>query len=165
MSSYIRKRALKLDYKDLFILSKTRVQTKIQKKGLQLQHVKNELRKLNRNSVNTKLQKQQSRKTVKETTQKPIQDVCSHQFRPRYSSMVSAENNTSGPFSIVLHQMTSIHNRSELRIQDNSNESSSSKLVHKMFINSISDRSLNIAKKVLLDVSLGIDNIYVPRKC
>ncbi|GJV48367.1 hypothetical protein Tco_1438579 [Tanacetum coccineum] len=69
--------------------------------------------------------------------------------------MVSAENNTSGPVpqcqmtfeqrssslgrqcqmmsvhissGLVLHQMTSDHNRSELRIQDHSNEPSSSKL-------------------------------------
>ncbi|GKF98631.1 hypothetical protein Tco_0297414, partial [Tanacetum coccineum] len=34
--------------------------------------------------------------------------------------------------SLVLHQMTSDHNRSELRIQDNSNEQSSSKLVLKV---------------------------------
>ncbi|GJU11842.1 hypothetical protein Tco_1134238 [Tanacetum coccineum] len=65
--------------------------------------------------------------------------------------MVSAENNTSGPVpqsdqasvfmammsvhissGLVLHQMTSDHNRSELRIQDHSNEPSSSKLVPKV---------------------------------
>ncbi|GKB71118.1 hypothetical protein Tco_0932530 [Tanacetum coccineum] len=34
--------------------------------------------------------------------------------------------------SLVLHQMTSDHNRSELRIQDHSNEQSSSKLVPKV---------------------------------
>ncbi|GKF94054.1 hypothetical protein Tco_0283754 [Tanacetum coccineum] len=43
-------------------------------------------------------------------------DVCSHQFRPR----------------LVLHQMTSDHNRSELGIQDHINEQSSSKLVPKV---------------------------------
>ncbi|GKA07123.1 hypothetical protein Tco_0686347 [Tanacetum coccineum] len=48
--------------------------------------------------------------------------------------MASAENNTSGPVpqSLVLHQMTSDHNRSELGIQDHSNEPSSSKLVPKV---------------------------------
>ncbi|GJV95442.1 hypothetical protein Tco_1547019 [Tanacetum coccineum] len=60
--------------------------------------------------------------------------------------MASAENNTSGPApflnvqktfeqrssSLVLHQMTSDHNRSELGIQDHSNEQSSSKLVPKV---------------------------------
>ncbi|GJW05853.1 hypothetical protein Tco_1568276 [Tanacetum coccineum] len=48
--------------------------------------------------------------------------------------MVSAENNTSGPVPqcLVLHQMTSDHNRSELGIQDHSNEQSSSKLVPKV---------------------------------
>ncbi|GJR99120.1 hypothetical protein Tco_0315629 [Tanacetum coccineum] len=34
--------------------------------------------------------------------------------------------------SLVLHQMTSDHNRSELRIQDHSNKQSSSKLVPKV---------------------------------
>ncbi|GKF06578.1 hypothetical protein Tco_0037246, partial [Tanacetum coccineum] len=36
------------------------------------------------------------------------------------------------PSSLVLHQMTSDHNRSELGIQDHSNEQSSSKLVLKV---------------------------------
>ncbi|GKG36064.1 hypothetical protein Tco_0443742, partial [Tanacetum coccineum] len=57
----------------------------------------------------------------------------------RQCQMVSAENNTSGPApflnvqmtsvhissALVLHQMTSDHNRSELGIQDHSNEPSS----------------------------------------
>ncbi|GKB34007.1 hypothetical protein Tco_0873408, partial [Tanacetum coccineum] len=60
--------------------------------------------------------------------------------------MMSAENNTSGPApflndkmtsvhissGLVLHQMTSDYNRSELGIQDHSNEPSSSKLVPKV---------------------------------
>ncbi|GKG11720.1 hypothetical protein Tco_0345957 [Tanacetum coccineum] len=48
--------------------------------------------------------------------------------------MASAENNTSGPVPqcLVLHQMTSDHNRSDLGIQDHSNEQSSSKLVPKV---------------------------------
>ncbi|GJT72938.1 hypothetical protein Tco_1032224 [Tanacetum coccineum] len=52
----------------------------------------------------------------------------------RQCQMVSAENNTSGPVPqcLVLHQMTSDHNRSELGIQDHSNEPSSSKLVPKV---------------------------------
>ncbi|GJU31530.1 hypothetical protein Tco_1175119 [Tanacetum coccineum] len=52
----------------------------------------------------------------------------------RQCQMVSAENNTSGPVPqcLVLHQMTSDHNRSELGIQDHSNEQSSSKLVPKV---------------------------------
>ncbi|GJU53283.1 hypothetical protein Tco_1226997 [Tanacetum coccineum] len=64
----------------------------------------------------------------------------------RQCQMVSAENNTSGPApflnvqmtsvhissGLVLHQMTSDHNRSELGIQDHSNEPSSSKLVPKV---------------------------------
>ncbi|GJW37107.1 hypothetical protein Tco_0060027, partial [Tanacetum coccineum] len=64
----------------------------------------------------------------------------------RQCQMESAENNTSGPApflnvqmtsvhissGLVLHQMTSDHNRSELGIQDHSNEPSSSKLVPKV---------------------------------
>ncbi|GJT50794.1 hypothetical protein Tco_0976951 [Tanacetum coccineum] len=52
----------------------------------------------------------------------------------RQCEMVSAENNTSGPVPqcLVLHQMTSDHHRSELKIQDHSNEQSSSKLVPKV---------------------------------
>ncbi|GJU27730.1 hypothetical protein Tco_1166351, partial [Tanacetum coccineum] len=52
----------------------------------------------------------------------------------RQCQMASAENNTSGPVPqcLVLHQMTSDHNRSELGIQDHSNEPSSSKLVPKV---------------------------------
>ncbi|GKG24129.1 hypothetical protein Tco_0392165, partial [Tanacetum coccineum] len=55
--------------------------------------------------------------------------------------MVSAENNTSLNVQmtsvhissgLILHQMTSDHNRSELGIQDHSNEQSSSKLVSKV---------------------------------
>ncbi|GKF80225.1 hypothetical protein Tco_0238827, partial [Tanacetum coccineum] len=52
----------------------------------------------------------------------------------RQCQMASAENNTSGPVPqcLVLHQMTSDHNRSELGIQDHSNEQTSSKLVPKV---------------------------------
>ncbi|GKF90953.1 hypothetical protein Tco_0274654, partial [Tanacetum coccineum] len=62
----------------------------------------------------------------------------------RQCQMASTENNTSGPVpqclmmyvhissGLVLHQMTSDHNRSELGIQDHSNELSSSKLVLKV---------------------------------
>ncbi|GKB37044.1 hypothetical protein Tco_0881986, partial [Tanacetum coccineum] len=68
----------------------------------------------------------------------------------RQCQMASAENNTSGPVpqyqasvfmamtfeqrssSLVLHQMTSDHNRSELGIHDHSIEQSSSKLVPKV---------------------------------
>ncbi|GJX34334.1 hypothetical protein Tco_0245891 [Tanacetum coccineum] len=48
--------------------------------------------------------------------------------------MASAENNTSGPVPqcLVLHQITSDHNRSELRILVHINEPSSSKLVPKV---------------------------------
>ncbi|GKF64411.1 hypothetical protein Tco_0187859, partial [Tanacetum coccineum] len=69
---------------------------------------------------------------------------------PQRQEMASAENNTSGPVpqnqasvfmemmsvhissGLVLHQMTSDHNRLEIRIHDHSNEPSSSKLVPKV---------------------------------
>ncbi|GKF53659.1 hypothetical protein Tco_0160569, partial [Tanacetum coccineum] len=52
----------------------------------------------------------------------------------RQCQMVSAENNTSGPIPqcLVLHQMTSDHNRSELGIHDHINDPLSSKLVPKV---------------------------------
>ncbi|GKB04625.1 hypothetical protein Tco_0832820, partial [Tanacetum coccineum] len=64
-------------------------------------------------------------------------DVCSHQFRPRSSSNDAPFLNVQMTFeqrssSLVLHQMTSDHNRSELGIHDHSNEPSSSKLVPKV---------------------------------
>ncbi|GKF20648.1 hypothetical protein Tco_0069286 [Tanacetum coccineum] len=78
-------------------------------------------------------------------------DVCSHQFRPRSSSNDAPFLNVQKTFDcsrsslglhgmmsvhissgLVLHQMTSDHNRSELGIQDHSNEQSSSKLVPKV---------------------------------
>ncbi|GJV86979.1 ribonuclease H-like domain-containing protein [Tanacetum coccineum] len=94
---------------------------------------------------------------------------------------------------LVLHQMTSDHNRSELGIQDHSNEPSSSKLVPKVvplavktatsrqelgllfhlhiamlrttgiYIENTKLENQKISKKILLDMSLGIDNIYVLR--
>ncbi|GJX48293.1 hypothetical protein Tco_0273483 [Tanacetum coccineum] len=65
------------------------------------------------------------------------QDVhlCQNGFtKDELHQMASAENNTSGPVPqcLVLHQMTSDHNRSELGIHDHSNEPSSSKLVPKV---------------------------------
>ncbi|GJT86791.1 hypothetical protein Tco_1068508 [Tanacetum coccineum] len=78
-----------------------------------------------------------------------MSDHNSSNLAPQRQEM-SAENNISGPVpqyqasvfmamtfeqrssSLVLHQMTSDHNRSELGIQDHSNEQSSSKLVPKV---------------------------------
>ncbi|GJT96624.1 hypothetical protein Tco_1092142 [Tanacetum coccineum] len=61
--------------------------------------------------------------------------VCSSSLG-RQCQMASAENNTSGPVpqfqASVFMAMTSDHNRSELGIQDHSNEPSSSKLVPKV---------------------------------
>ncbi|GJW38579.1 hypothetical protein Tco_0064424 [Tanacetum coccineum] len=46
--------------------------------------------------------------------------------------MLPNERVVSNQFSLILHQMTSAHNRSELGIHDHSNEQSSSKLVPKV---------------------------------
>ncbi|GKF47135.1 hypothetical protein Tco_0136937 [Tanacetum coccineum] len=91
----------------------------------------------------------------------------------RQCQMVSAENNTSGPSflnvqrrliaadqasvfmaktfeqrssSLVLHQMTSDHNRSELGIHDHNNEPSSSKLVPKVVPLGVKSRQLHYDK-------------------
>ncbi|GKE04853.1 hypothetical protein Tco_1396871 [Tanacetum coccineum] len=110
----------------------------------------------------------------------------------RQCQMASAENNTSGPVpqsdqASVFMAMTSDHNRSELGIQDHSNEPSSSKLVPKfvplavktatsrqelgllfhlhiamlrktgIYIENTKLENQKISKKNLLDMSLGID--------
>ncbi|GKF91218.1 hypothetical protein Tco_0274919 [Tanacetum coccineum] len=94
---------------------------------------------------------------------------------------------------LVLHQMTSDHNRSDLGIQDHSNEQSSSKLVPfqqgirlftattrqalellfhlhiamlrttGIYIQIQNLKNRKFPNKILLDMSLGIDNIYVLR--
>ncbi|GJV93682.1 hypothetical protein Tco_1541495 [Tanacetum coccineum] len=94
---------------------------------------------------------------------------------------------------LVLHQMTSDQNHSELGIHDHNNEPSSSKLVPKVvplavktatsrqelgllfhlhiamlrttgiYIENTKSEKQKISKKILLDMSLGIDNIYVLR--
>ncbi|GJV49013.1 zf-CCHC domain-containing protein [Tanacetum coccineum] len=121
-------------------------------------------------------------------SQKPVPEW------PRSSTTLTFEQSSS---SLVLHQMTSDHNRSELRIHDHSNEPSSSKLVPKVvpladktatsrqelellfhhhiamlrptckyFLqkqNIKSENQIFFSKKNLLDMSLGIDNIYVLR--
>ncbi|GJW39860.1 hypothetical protein Tco_0065705 [Tanacetum coccineum] len=67
-------------------------------------------------------------------------DVLSQQFRPRTKTTRDApflnDKMTSVHISsgLVLHQMTSDHNRSELGIQDHNNEQSSSKLVPKVVL-------------------------------
>ncbi|GKF33749.1 hypothetical protein Tco_0106949, partial [Tanacetum coccineum] len=74
-----------------------------------------------------------------------MSDHISSDLAPQ-QQMVSAENNTSGPApflnvqmtyvhissGLVIHQMTSVHNRLELGIHDYSNEPSSLKLVPKV---------------------------------
>ncbi|GKB59370.1 hypothetical protein Tco_0915556 [Tanacetum coccineum] len=169
-----------IDQTTSLIAKNDEFKAQLQEKGFAIAALKNELRKLKGNSERHSPLAQQRLKVNPQIVQKKIsltnvkakkaldvsagtllstEDVCSHQFRPRYSSMVSAENNTSGPvpqcskrrlivadqasvfmemtsfsqsFILVLHQMTSDHNRSELRIQDHSNEPSSSKLVPKV---------------------------------
>ncbi|GJY12990.1 hypothetical protein Tco_0382299 [Tanacetum coccineum] len=85
---------------------------------------------------------------------------------PMVQMQISLTNVKQTSFNVsaglVLHQMTSDHNRSELGIQDHSNEPSSSKLVPKV-VNNTKSENQKISKKILLDMSLGIDNIYVVR--
>ncbi|GJR93013.1 hypothetical protein Tco_0265187 [Tanacetum coccineum] len=56
--------------------------------------------------------------------------LINHTFRPRSSMLVMTSVHISS--GLVLHQMTSDHNRSELGIHDHRNEPSSSKLVPKV---------------------------------
>ncbi|GJS06447.1 hypothetical protein Tco_0363243 [Tanacetum coccineum] len=60
--------------------------------------------------------------------------VCLKMLRADQASVFMAMTFEQRSSSLVLHQMTSDHNRSELRIQDHSNEQSSSKLVPKVVV-------------------------------
>ncbi|GJU77024.1 hypothetical protein Tco_1274094 [Tanacetum coccineum] len=91
-------------------------------------------------------------------------DVCSHQFRPSdqasfFMEMMSVHISSR----LVLHQMTSDHNRSELGIHDHSNEQSSSKLANaedNSIIYTIQNqKNSENFQKILLDILHGIDNI------
>ncbi|GKG00485.1 hypothetical protein Tco_0302175, partial [Tanacetum coccineum] len=65
-------------------------------------------------------------------TQKTFEQSSSslgHQYQASVFMVLTSVHISSG---LVLYQMTSDHNRSELGIQDNSNEQSSSKLVPKV---------------------------------
>ncbi|GKA92832.1 retrovirus-related pol polyprotein from transposon TNT 1-94 [Tanacetum coccineum] len=223
------KEHLKQTYKDLFdSIKSTRVQTKnqndslmeqlnkksnenadvlaqIQKKGFAIAALKNELRKLTGNSVNTKFAKPsilgkpvgqplKNQSVVRQPT--AFKSERPRISKPRFASQVDVNNDLSKPVTthhlpkrresapakphymiatsssrasrnfdlmitkrrlntavqasvvnvkwhllkitlqapsgLVLHQMTSDHNHSELRIQDHSNEQSSSKLVPKV---------------------------------
>ncbi|GJR53380.1 hypothetical protein Tco_1403901 [Tanacetum coccineum] len=200
-------------YKDLFdSIKRTRVQTKnqndslieqlnkksnenadvlaqIQKKGFAIAALKNELRKLTGNNVNTKFAKPsilgkpvgqplKNQSVVRQPT--AFKSERPRISKPRFASQVDVNNDLSKPVTthylpkrresapakpyhmiapsssstllstadqasvfmammsvhissgLVLHQMTSDHNRSELGIQDHSNEPSSSKLVPKV---------------------------------
>ncbi|GJY10475.1 hypothetical protein Tco_0378660 [Tanacetum coccineum] len=165
------KEHLKQSYKDLFdSIKMTRVQTKdqndslmaqlnkksnenvdvlaqIQKNGFAITTLKNELRKLAGNSVNTKYivqsYKGRTQSLVAEKT-----DISENRASRNFDLMIIKwrllKITLQAPFlnvqmtfeqrssSLVLHQMTSDHNRSELGIQDHSNEPSSSKLVPKV---------------------------------
>ncbi|GKB39471.1 hypothetical protein Tco_0884413, partial [Tanacetum coccineum] len=86
------------------------------------------------------------------------------------ASVFMAKTSVHISSGLVLHQMTFDHNRLELGIQDHSNEQPSSKLVPKVVSLAVKtttsrqelEKSENqkISKKNLLDMSLGIDNIY-----
>ncbi|GJS78361.1 hypothetical protein Tco_0728242 [Tanacetum coccineum] len=120
---------LKQTYKDLFDSIK---RTRIQKKGFAIAALKNELRKLTGNSVNTKFAKPS-------ILGKPVGQPLKNQSVVRqptafnsslgHQCQMTSVHNSSG---LVLYQMTSDHIRSELGIHDHSNEPSSSKLVPKV---------------------------------
>ncbi|GJV30406.1 hypothetical protein Tco_1386854 [Tanacetum coccineum] len=107
----------------------------LEEKGFAVAALKNELRKLTGNSVNTKFAKPS-------ILGKPV--LQPHRNQPRSSmfkrrliaadqaSVFMAMTSVHISSGLVLYQMTSDHNRSELRIQDHSNEQSSSKLVPKV---------------------------------
>ncbi|GJY43759.1 hypothetical protein Tco_0431972 [Tanacetum coccineum] len=135
------------------------VLAQIQKKGFAIAALKNELRKNTGDSVNTKWQptgrilktvclrwvptgKTFASSTTKVESEPPngsnadIPNQCESEQALNVSAdqasvfmeMMSVHISSG----LVLHQMTSDHNRSELGIQDHSNEQSSSKLVPKV---------------------------------
>ncbi|GKC54400.1 hypothetical protein Tco_1077145 [Tanacetum coccineum] len=144
------------------------VLAQIQKKGFAIAALKNELRKLTGNSVNTKFAKPsilgkpvgqplKNQSVVRQPT--AFKSERPRISKPRFASQVDVNNDLSKPVTthhlpkrresapakphymiatsssssgLVLHQMTSDHNRSELGIQDHSNEQSSSKLLPKV---------------------------------
>ncbi|GJX82462.1 hypothetical protein Tco_0331943 [Tanacetum coccineum] len=131
------------------------VLAQIQKKGFAIAALKNELRKLTGNSVNTKFAKPsilgkqvgqplKNQSVVRQPT--AFKSERPKISKPRFASQVDVNNGLSKPApflnvkmtyvhissGLVLHQMTSDHNRSELGIHDHSNEPSSSKLVPKV---------------------------------
>ncbi|GJR89695.1 hypothetical protein Tco_0213706 [Tanacetum coccineum] len=153
------KEHLKQTYKDLFdSIKRTRVQTKdqneslmaqlnkksnenadvlaqIQKKGFAIAALKNELRKLTGNSVNTKFAKPS---ILGKPVGQPLKNQSVVRQPTAFNTAVQAsvfmammsDHNTDQ--ALVFMVMTSDHNRSELGIHDHNNEPSSSKLVPKV---------------------------------
>ncbi|GKC65796.1 hypothetical protein Tco_1098394 [Tanacetum coccineum] len=231
------KEHLKQTYKDLFdSIKSTRVQTKnqndslmeqlnkksnenadvlaqIQKKGFAIAALKNELRKLTGNSVNTKFAKpsilgkpvgqplknhrwfQQERTfapTVQQEDKNEPQMDSNADIPNQYQALVFMEmTSVHNSSCLVLHQMTSDHHRSDSGIMTTARTVQCSKLVSKVVlgsgrqlhhnkeyginnspsysnaeaehVNKYKIRKQKISKKNLLDMSLGIDNIYVLR--
>ncbi|GJZ52011.1 hypothetical protein Tco_0606526 [Tanacetum coccineum] len=147
-------RAKNIEHTTSLIATNDKFKAQIQEKGFAVAALKNELRKLTGNSMGSKQERHSplAQQRYSLNYRSSLGHQCQKMFEQSSSSldrqcqMVSAENNTSGPApflnvkktfdqrssSLVLHQMTSDHNRSELGIQDHSNEQTSSKLVPKV---------------------------------
>ncbi|GJV03854.1 actin-binding, cofilin/tropomyosin type protein [Tanacetum coccineum] len=195
-------RAKNIEHTTSLIATNDKFKAQIQEKGFAVAALKNELRKLTGNSVNTKFTKPsilgkpvgqplKNQSVVRQPT--AFKSERPRISKPRFASQVDVNNDLSKPVTthhlpkgresapakphhmiapsssryslkyrprssmfkrrliaadqasvfmemtsvhissgLVLHQMTSDHNRSELRIQDHSNEQSSSKLVPKV---------------------------------
>ncbi|GJT96927.1 hypothetical protein Tco_1092445 [Tanacetum coccineum] len=170
-------RAKNIEHTTSLIAKNDEFKAQLQEKGFAIAALKNELRKLTGNSVNTKFAKSlvlgkpvsqphRNQSVVRQPTEKPLEQPRQKPIRntfplaqqrlkselpkgsnadlPNQCESEQALMSVQAPFlnvqktfeqrssSLVLHQMTSDHNRSELGIQDHSNEPSSSKLVSKI---------------------------------
>ncbi|GJV97199.1 hypothetical protein Tco_1548776 [Tanacetum coccineum] len=110
-------RAKNIEHTTSLIANNDKFKAQIQEKGFAVAALKNELRKLTGNSVNTKPRSSMFKRRLIAADQASV-----------FMAMTFVHISSG----LVLHQMTSDHNRSELRIQDHSNEQSSSKLVPKV---------------------------------
>ncbi|GJV83205.1 hypothetical protein Tco_1523103 [Tanacetum coccineum] len=160
------------------------VLAQIQKKGFAIAALKNELRKLTGNSVNTKFAKPSilgknrwvpTGKTFASSTTKVESEPPNgsnadipNQCESEQALNVSAADQASVfmemmyvhiSSGLVLHQMTSDHNRSELGIHDHSNEPSSSKLILKVVPLAVMTATSRQGHKV---VRLGINPMIQP---
>ncbi|GKB01097.1 hypothetical protein Tco_0829141 [Tanacetum coccineum] len=135
-------RAKNIEHTTSLIANNDKFKAQLQEKGFAIAAFKkNELRKLTGNSVNTKysLKYKYIVQSYKGRTQSLVAektDISENRASRNFDLMIIKwrllKITLQAPSSLVLHQMTSDHNRSELGIQDYSNEQSSSKLVPKV---------------------------------